>query len=156
MAALQVLLNIRGLPVKPKIFSVSQKVLQEKIGTIKIRERKCRHKITVETLTMEKDINVLLGSKSCSNEIRPVLQDVLKGLKSNRRHIEQGLDIHDLPYEIEHITLTDSDSQVKPEEEKKTTLKKVKKIRNNLHWAIIRKKHPNQKAPMFLSALDVG
>jgi hypothetical protein len=68
---------------------------------------------------MEKNINILLRAKNCSDEIRPVLQDVLKGLKSNRRHIEQGFDIHILPYEIEHITLTDSDSQAKHDAVKK-------------------------------------
>jgi uncharacterized protein (DUF2344 family) len=122
MTALQVLLNIRGLTVKPRIFSLSQQVLQEKIVTIKTRERHCHQKIIAATLTMEKDISVLLKSENCANKIRPVLQHVLTGLKSNRRHIEQGLDIHDLPYEIDLITLTDSDSQVTYNETKKDAI----------------------------------
>lgn len=112
MVALQVLLNVRGIPIAPKTFDVSQKILFEKINATKNREKQCRKQLARDTVVMEKDIQLLLDSGACTEQMRPFLQNVLKGLKANRQHIADGLNINELPYEIDQITMTDCASEV--------------------------------------------
>jgi len=112
MVALQVLLNVRGIPIAPKTFDVSQKILFEKINATKNREKQCRKQLTRDTIVMEKDIQLLLDSDTCTQAMRPFLKNVLKGLKTNRQHIADGLNINELPYEIDQITMTDCAAEV--------------------------------------------
>ena len=112
MTALRVLLNLRGLPVAPQTFTVSQKVLLEKIQATKSRERQYRKQLTDQTLALEQEIQQLLKNHSGSKAMQPLLEGILKGLKANRRHIAQGLNIHELPYEIDQIVITDTAAEV--------------------------------------------
>lgn len=140
MVALQVLLNVRGIPVAPKTFTISQKILFEKINAAKSRERQCRKQLANDTVVMEKDIQHLLASDACTEQMRPFMQSVLKGLKANRQHIQDGLNINELPYEIDQITMTDCAGEVSFDEsneasaversasEKSTPVAEIKKI----------------------------
>ncbi len=107
MVALQVLLNLRGLPVTPRAVSLSQEVLQEKLERASVRERACRRQVMGDTLAMEEEIRQLLARDQSSDVINSILKQILQGLQANRRHLEAGLNIQDLPHPIESMVLTE-------------------------------------------------
>jgi hypothetical protein len=101
--SLRILLRKRGAPVAAMVIPVPESVIEERIGELEKKERLYANRVQAEIVSMQKDIDNLLGNPDYPETAKHELRGVREDLEKNLAHIRSGRKIEDLPVAFEEL-----------------------------------------------------
>ncbi|ARU57266.1 hypothetical protein OLMES_3225 [Oleiphilus messinensis] len=103
--ALRVLLSKRGVKVSPLALPVEKDEILDRIDQIEVEQKNYRDNAVTKIRDMKNDIEGMLRSSQCREQVKPLLLSVLSDLDLNEQHIASGGDFTDMPVAMASIDI---------------------------------------------------
>ena len=102
---LRYLLNRRGVAIAPIKIPIQQQTLNQKITSLKKKEKACVKQIRSEIQSIIKDTQTILATSNLPEEMEKELRNVNKAMQVNIAHLDSGGNVTDIPNVFECVVL---------------------------------------------------